>query len=74
MGIAGFILGICSIVFCWIPFLNVVLSILGLVFSIIGLKRDKKVFAIIGLITAILGVIIGTIVVIAVLSEPYLYY
>ena len=50
MGIAGFILALLSLLLCWIPFLNWILWILGLVFSIIGVTKPKKGLAIAGLV------------------------
>lgn len=67
MGIAGFILGLLSLLCCWLgayPFgwLVVVMGILGIVFSAIGKasgkKRNEKTgLATAGLVLSILGVI-----------------
>lgn len=48
-GMTGFILALLGFVFCWVPVLNILLWIAGLVFSIIGITRAYKVFAAIGL-------------------------
>ncbi len=48
-GMAGFILALLSLVFCWVPVLNILLWIAGLIFSIIGITRTYKVFAAIGI-------------------------
>ena len=67
--IAALVLGILSIVFCWmwwfigLPF---ILAIIGLIFAIVALakKSDGKGIAIGGLITSIVGFILSIVVVI----------
>lgn len=49
MATTGFILALLGLVFCWVPVLNILLWIGGLVFSIIGMTRAYKVFAAIGI-------------------------
>lgn len=50
MAIAGFVLALCSLVFCWVPVLNWILLILALIFSIVGVMRPPRGLAIAGLI------------------------
>lgn len=50
MGVAGFVLAILGIVFCWVPILNWILWLLGLVFSFIGVFRAPRGLAIAGLV------------------------
>ena len=58
MGIAGFVLSIVAIIFSWIPVLNWILWLLGLIFSIIGMNRKPKGFAVAGLVISLLGLIV----------------
>lgn len=49
LGTAGFILALLALVFCWVPVLDWILWILGLVFSLIGVFKVPRGFAIAGL-------------------------
>ncbi len=59
LGTAGFVLALLSLIFCWVPFLNVILCLLGFIFSLIGVckKNVKKGLAITGLILSIIAAI-----------------
>ena len=64
---AGLVLGILTLVFCWLPVFNVIttgiMGLLGLIFSIVGLAKKNaggKGKAVAGLVLTLLG-IIGTI-------------
>ena len=62
MAIAGLIMGIFTLIFCWVPFVSWILGLLGLIFSIIGIAKKNggaKGAAITGLILTILGAILG---------------
>ena len=37
----GFVLAVCAVAFFWLPFINFILWVLGLVFSAIGYSRAK---------------------------------
>ena len=60
MGVAGFVLALCGMIFSWVPVLNWILWALGLLFSIIGVckKNAKKGLAITGLILSCIDIII----------------
>ena len=58
LGLTGFILSLCAIVLGWIPVLNFILWILGLIFSAIGMFKQPKGFAIAGLAISLLGIIL----------------
>ncbi len=58
LGIAGFILSILAILLGCVPVLGWILWILGLVFSIIGVTKEPKGFAIAGLIISFIGLIL----------------
>lgn len=57
LGVAGFVCSICAIVFCWVPILDVILWLLGLIFSFIGMFKAPRGLAIAGFILALLPVI-----------------
>ena len=61
LGIAGFVLSLLSILFLSMPFLGLILAILGLIFCIIQLKKKKTGLAIAGLVISIVGTILGLI-------------
>ncbi len=60
-GITSLVLGITSIVLCWIPFLGLVSGILGIIFHV----QQKKIFpngiSTGGLVTSIIGTIFSAI-------------
>ncbi|MCK4647685.1 DUF4190 and DUF4352 domain-containing protein [Candidatus Pacearchaeota archaeon] len=51
-GIGAFVLGICALVFFWVPIANLILAILAIIFGIIGIRKnvERKGLAITGLI------------------------
>ncbi|MGI6664246.1 MAG: DUF4190 domain-containing protein [Christensenellaceae bacterium] len=60
MGIAAMVLGIVSLVMCWIPFFNLLASIVGLVLGIIAAVQDKKnAFAIVGIVLSSIGFLLA---------------
>jgi hypothetical protein len=64
LAVAGLVMGILSLVLFWIPFLGILLGLLGLIFGGIGIGRANKVgkgkgMAIAGLVMGILGVLLG---------------
>lgn len=58
MGTAGFILALLALVFCWVPVLDWILWILGLVFSLIGVFKVPRGFAIAGLVISLFVLIL----------------
>lgn len=58
IGTAGFILALLGIVLCWIPVLDWVLWILGLVFSFCGIFKQSRGLAIAGLVLSCISLII----------------
>lgn len=61
MGVAGFVLALLGLLLCWVPILNWILWILGLVFSIIGMFKPKKGLAIAGLVISCLYILLLTV-------------
>ena len=60
IAIAGFITGLTGFIFSWIPFLPMVILIVGLVLSSIGYKNYKKTnknkgFSVAGIVLSIVG-------------------
>lgn len=58
IGTAGFILALLGLVLCWIPVLDWILWLLGLIFSLVGVFRKPKGLAIAGLVISFLGLIL----------------
>jgi len=52
--ITGFVLGVTSVVLCWVPFIHFILVVLGIVFSSIAISRREK-FGVAGLVLSIVG-------------------
>lgn len=63
LGIASMVLGIVSIVCCWSPFFGLLLAILGLIFGLCAkrINGKKSGFAIAGIITSAIGILLGTV-------------
>lgn len=80
MGTAGFVLSLLTLVLCWVPFINLILFILGLTFSIIGVtrKNSPKGLAIAGLVLSCIYaflMVVGIVVLInGGVPTPYYYY
>lgn len=65
--IASLILGICAIIFGWIPIFGQILAIVALIIGIVAILKMKKCnskngMAIAGLVTSIIGFILGIII------------
>ena len=63
MAIAGLVLAICAIAVSWLPGVNFVCWILGLVFSILGLRNANRGapyrgLAIAGLVISLAGIVL----------------
>lgn len=68
MGTAGFVLALLGLIFCWVPVLDWILWLLGLIFSIVGMFRPKKGLAIAGLVISFIFIILVTVVISAAMS------
>ena len=67
MGVASLVLGILSLVFCWLPVLSWLLGLIGLILGAVGIGVNKKKgkpigCAIAGLVMSIIGVVGATII------------
>jgi len=56
-GVAGFVLALIGLFFGWVPVFGWILWLLGLIFSIIGIFKKPKGFAIAGLVISLIGII-----------------
>lgn len=63
MGTAGFVLALLGLILCWVPVLDWILWILGLVLSIIGVCRKPRGLAIAGLAISCLFLILVVVVI-----------
>lgn len=65
VGVAGFVCGLLSLFFCWVPLIGIILPIIGLVCSGKGISKGRPYgragLSIAGLVLSILGVISGAI-------------
>ena len=60
LAIAALILGICGLVFCWIPIFGMLIAIAGLILGILSLKNPNgKGMGITGFVLSIIGIVFG---------------
>lgn len=57
MGTAGFVLSLVAFFLCWVPVLDWILWILGVIFSFIGVFKKPRGLAIAGLVISFIGII-----------------
>jgi hypothetical protein len=62
IGTAGFVLALLGLIFCWVPVLNWILWILGLIFSLVGVFKTPKGLSIAGLCVSLIGIILMLVV------------
>lgn len=58
IGTAGFVFALLGLIFCWIPYLDVLLWFLGFVFSIIGMFKSPRGLAITGFILSLILIVV----------------
>ena len=58
IGTAGFVLAVLAVVLCWFPILNLLLWLLGLIFSFVGVFKSPRGLSIAGLSISLLGIIL----------------
>jgi len=58
LGIAGFVLALIAVCLFWIPVLNWILWIVGLLLSLIAVFKAPRGFAIAGLVISLIGIIL----------------
>ena len=64
IAVAGLVLGIIGLVFCWVPFFGWLLDVLGVIFGAIGVGKANRVgrgkgVAIAGLACGAIGLLLG---------------
>lgn len=58
--VASLILGILSILTCWLPYVGLLMGIAGIILGVLGLKRENaRGLAIAGLVCSIVGTLLG---------------
>jgi hypothetical protein len=68
LGIAGFILSLIALVFCWLPFINLLSWLLGLILSICGMNKKPRGLAIAGMIISIIELVLFIILLIILMA------
>ena len=61
LGIASMVCGITSLFFCCLPFMGLIVAIVGLVLGIVSQKKKPNGFALAGIITSAFGIAFGII-------------
>lgn len=69
LGIASMVCGIVSILLCCMPFMGLIVAIVGLVLGIVSQKRGANGFALAGIITSSFGIAFGVIIVVSFIAE-----
>ena len=69
MAVAALVLGIISLVLCWIWFIGIPIGILAIVFGVLSKKQPaNKGMAMAGLVTGIIGVVLAIVIVVIALT------
>lgn len=67
LAITALILGIASVVFCWVWWISIPAGIVGLVLGIIGMKKGQpRGMALTGIILSAIGIVIAIILIIVI--------
>lgn len=75
--LTGFVLGLCSIMAWVIPLIGFPVTVIGIIFSALGLNSNRRALAIAGLVLSIIFFVvtlINSIVGAAIMSSYYYYY
>ena len=68
IGTAGFVLSLLGFVFCWVPVLDWILWLLGLIFSFCGMFKQPRGLAIAGFVISCISLIVLLTVIGAILA------
>ena len=68
MGVAALVFGILGLVTCWVPFVGILLGLIGLILGIMSMikKSGNKAFGLIGIVVGGIGMIICVVITILV--------
>jgi hypothetical protein len=72
LAVAGFVLGVLSIIFSCLAYLSILPALLAIIFGVLGIKSSRKGLAIAGLIMGVVGALLGiavTLIIIALASQ-----
>ena len=58
IGVAGFVIALLGLIFFWLPLVNFLLWLLGLVFSVVGVFKVPRGMAIAGLVVSFIGILL----------------
>ena len=58
MGVAGFVLALVSLIFCWVPHLSWLLGFFGLLLSVFGMFKRPRGLAIAGFLISVVDFIL----------------
>lgn len=77
LAIAGMIVGIVGLLFCWIPIFGFFVTLTGLILSAFGMKSRERGMAIAGLVMSIIGILISllmsTILIVNIIIDSPIY-
>ncbi len=65
MAVAGLVLGILGLVFCWVAIIGWIMALLGVIFGGVGMSKANKIggkgkgMAVAGLACGVLGLVVG---------------
>ena len=64
MGVAALVFGILGLVTCWVPFVGILLGLIGLILGIVSMikKSGNKAFGLIGIVVGGIGMIICVVI------------
>lgn len=69
LGIAALVLGIVSLVFCWIWFISIICGLVGLVLGIVAIAQKRKLgMPLTGAILSLVGIILSIVLIVAVVG------
>lgn len=74
LGIAGFVVSLVALLFCWLPYFNAITALTAVILSAIGLKKLPKGLAIAGLIIGglvLIASIIWIVILVTAVSNAY---
>lgn len=69
LAIVALVLGICALVFCWVPVFGMLIAVAGLICGILSLKNPNgKGMGLTGMILSIVGCVIGSMMIFSIIA------